>query len=97
MESMKSFENKPSFQQLFCIIRDWNPKLFEDKNYLFGSKGGERYMNNEFPNHGLNKYFKNIYSYLMPSPGSHVNGSKIEFNRLNEEFTRELLQMFEMN
>ena len=86
------------FQELIFILRDWNPSQSENKNILFGPKSGERYLSeiNKIGNHELNKYFQNLYCYLMPSAGSAHKRSTVEFNRLSDQFVVEMTNLIRL-
>ena len=76
------------------IVMGWDPmdERFKDKNYLFGFKGGERYLSQEFQDIDINKYFKRPERkcYLLPSVGLDICDNDIEFSRMNEPFVSQI-------
>ena len=81
------------FQELICVLRDWDPAY--DQSYLYGPRSGERYLN-KLGNHELNKYFESLYCYLMPSAGSAHKRSTVEFNRLSDQFLTEMSNLIRL-
>ena len=76
------------------IVIGWDPMddKFKDKNYLYGFKGGERYLSQEFQDIHINKYFKRPERkcYLLPSVGLDISDNDIEFSRMNEPFVSQI-------
>ena len=74
-----------SYEGILHLILNWDPNReeFKDKQYLYGFKGGLKYMFSEFEGLSAEDYFKQTKCFLMPpKAGADTKDFVIELSQL---------------
>ena len=83
-----------SFEELICLVIGWDPNRphFMDKNYLFGSMGGRKYISQEF-SVNFEPFFRQTKCYLLPAIGVDVSAEVLSFSQISFDFIKEFSQL----